>query len=168
LRAHACAALKRFVSHDIIGPLVIEKAKENISILFFNTEKPLEFDTKSDSEVKNLVLAKMELYLSLCVAGPNLFIPNLFAMVQHFPAQVFSVLEQACVTLFSSVPSNELLPLINDFPFGSQDLVLVLIRVLLNNQEILSDVVARALKAFTERDLDVRFFQLIITYLDKV
>ena len=169
MRSHSCAALKKFVAHEAIGPLVVERAKESISTLFVTSPIKLEYEADPESaEAKNEILCLMELYLSLALAKPVPYIQDLFEMSHRFQKPAFVVLEQVCATLFTSVPPAELMPLIGGFPDKSQDLALVLINTLLKNQDIMAEVIEKTRMAMIERDLDVRFLRTIITHLDKV
>ncbi|KAJ3304803.1 hypothetical protein HDV03_002345 [Kappamyces sp. JEL0829] len=157
LRDHSCNALTRFVNHDTIGPLVLETATKNAQTLWEEKER-----TDDD------VLAKIALFLSLCLAKPAL-IPRLFEWFPKFgKGRVFDILSHACGNVvFPRVPTDSIIELVASFPAGSEDLALVLIKTLLKKEDVMQDVIEKTRVTFIDRNLDVRFLLLIITYLDK-
>lgn len=168
LRSHSCTALKKFVSHESIGALVEERAKQSISTLFVGSLIKLEHEADPESPMaKNEILSHMELYLSLALAKPVPFIQDLFEMSPRLRKGTFAVLEQVCGTLFTTVPPADLLPLVSGFPDTSRDLALVLINTLLKNQDVAAEVIEKTRIAMVERDLDARFLKTIIIHLDK-
>ena len=168
------------MGHESIWPVIESHATTSLISLFVKQEeevqvKPEDATSPSASNqqaIKNeLILSKMELFLSLCTAPPFTLLPHLFTHVASgMPAHVLSVLSLASQTLFThALQPDTLLPLITGFPAGSEELVLVLISCLLQKGgEVTTAVVEKTLQVFVERDLSVRFLQTIITYLDKV
>jgi hypothetical protein len=158
LRDHACNALARFVTHDSMGSLIIEAASTNVKSLFGEGGT-----NKSADEV----LAKLALFLSLCLTKPDL-IAKLFDWAPHFGKDSFDILSNACLNIvFPRVPSESIIELVSSFPGGSEELAYVLIKTLLKKESVMQDVIEKTRVTFIDRNLDVKFLLLVITHLDK-
>lgn len=121
-----------------------------------------------DSLEDDELIAGLELYLSLAIANPTL-VESLFEMVPRIKSKkAFKIFSDACSTVFNQVPPANIVELVSTFPAGSEDLALVLISVLLTKEEISAEVIEKTRISIVDRDLDVRFLNLIITSLDKV
>jgi symplekin len=165
-RANASAALKRFASsHATISPLVIDFARTTFrSLVGFVPQKDDNGEVVEGQQ--DIVTSKLELYVVLSTSKPEL-LNEVFAVTKDLDSWVFAVLNAIITPLFTQIPVDDLLDFISNFPIGSEPLVLSMISTLLKNDEIKQDVIEKTRITFIEKDLDVRFLNLIITSLDR-
>ncbi|KAJ2998304.1 hypothetical protein HDV02_004618 [Globomyces sp. JEL0801] len=159
IRSNAVAAAKTFVpGHETIGPIVKEKAISNFDKLFQYTK--VENTDEEDGEVvqgyvDEVLLAKVN--------------SSLFDLCHKLPENVFKCLSVAIVPIFKEffVDPDYLFQLIQDFPEGSESLVLVLIKSLMSNEDLEQRAIEETKTIFQKRNLGVNFLLLIIKSLDK-
>ncbi|KAI8902736.1 Symplekin tight junction protein C terminal-domain-containing protein [Globomyces pollinis-pini] len=171
IRSNAVAAAKTFVpGHETIGPIVKEKAISNFDKLFQYTK--VENTDEEDGEVvvenDQNIQRYMDLYLGCCLKSKDM-LTNLFDLCHKLPENVFKCLSVAIVPIFKEffVDPDYLFQLIQDFPEGSESLVLVLIKSLMSNEDLEQRAIEETKTIFQKRNLGVNFLLLIIKSLDK-
>ncbi|CEQ40286.1 SPOSA6832_01874, partial [Sporobolomyces salmonicolor] len=115
------------------------------------------------------VVQHVELLLALCVKDPELLVPLFgeFPHLQPFPREA---LEELIVPLVRSLGIKHpgLLHILGSFPAGSDALVLKTLEILANKQKLPTNIIALLKGVAAERDLDSRFYMLIMPECNKV
>ncbi|GAA5855379.1 hypothetical protein JCM8547_009056 [Rhodosporidiobolus lusitaniae] len=114
------------------------------------------------------VVQHVELLLALCVKEPALLNP----LFQHYPKlQPFACesLEELIVPLMKALGLKHegLLKVIGEFPEGSDNLVLKVFDILVGKTKLPSNVIALIKNVAAQRDIDSRFYALIVPECNK-
>ncbi|GAA6021094.1 hypothetical protein JCM10207_003361 [Rhodosporidiobolus poonsookiae] len=114
------------------------------------------------------VVQHVELLLALCVKEPSLLRP-LFEQYHEYPPLVRDALEELIQPLVRAlgIRNEGLLDLIGDFPEGSDILVLKALDILADRSKLPSNVIALIKTVAAKRDIDSRFYALIMPECNK-
>ena len=134
------------------------------SLASFNPSKDEKCEVLDDQQ--DQVSSKLELYLVLSSIKPEL-LQGVFDIIKYLDPFVYAVLQATMTPYFTQYPVEGLMDLISDFPEGSESLVLAMITTLLKNEQIKGDVIEKTRVTVIEKNLDVRFLNLIVTFLDR-
>ncbi|GAA5867661.1 hypothetical protein JCM1840_006647 [Sporobolomyces johnsonii] len=114
------------------------------------------------------VVQHVELLLALCVKDPELLVP-LFGEFPHLQPFAREALEDLIVPLVRSLGIKHpgLLHILGSFPAGSDTLVLKTLEILADKQKLPTNIIALLKGVAAERDLDSRFYMLIMPECNK-